>query len=90
LLQVLVALSNGDLWVIPVPAIIGVGTVVIAWFTLSRTTFGRSLCAVGGNKEAARASGIDVDRIKILVYGLSGLYRRVGRLVLVGRIRPML
>ncbi len=84
--QVLVWLGSGDIWLIPVPAIIGVVVVIITWFILSRTVFGRSLYAVGGNREAARASGIDVDRIKILVYGLSGLYCGIGGLVLVGRM----
>ncbi|MEN3186800.1 MAG: ABC transporter permease [Atribacterota bacterium] len=84
--QVLVFLGSGDFWVVPVPAAIGMGMVIVTWFILSRTTFGRSLYAVGGNREAARASGIDVDRIKFIVYGLAGLYCGVGGLVLVGRM----
>lgn len=45
---------------------------VIMWFMLNRTRFGRRVFAIGGNEEAARFSGISIDRIKILTYVLSG------------------
>jgi ribose/xylose/arabinose/galactoside ABC-type transport system permease subunit len=50
------------------------------------TGFGRALFAVGGNREAARVSGINVDRTKIMVYSLSGLLSGLAGLVLVGRM----
>ena len=40
---------------------------------LARTTFGRTLYAIGNNETAARFSGLPVDRAKLVIYGLSGL-----------------
>lgn len=45
----------------------------VAAFILTRTPIGRSIFAVGGNEEAARLSGISVDRVKIMAYAVSGL-----------------
>ena len=84
--QSIVWLGSGDIKGIPVPMVFALFVVAITWFILNRTTFGRSLYAVGGNREAARAAGINVDRVKILVYGVSGLYCGLAGLVLVGRM----
>jgi ribose transport system permease protein len=46
---------------------------VATWLALSRHRWGRELYAIGGNEEAARLSGISVDRAKILAYAMSGL-----------------
>ena len=82
----LVWLGAGDIFQIPAPMIIALIMIGITWFILMRTSFGRSIYAVGGNKEAARASGINVEWTKIWVYGLSGLYCGIGGLVLTGRM----
>jgi len=84
--RVLIWLGSGDIGGVPVPAVIAGVMVMITWFILSRTAFGRSIYAVGGNREAARESGINVDGVKILVYTLSGLYAGIAGLVLVGRM----
>ena len=52
---------------IPFPAIVFLLVFVLTQILMDYTTFGRSVYAVGGNLEAARLSGINVDRIKILV-----------------------
>lgn len=44
----------------------------ISWILLNRTRFGRRVLAVGGNEEAARFSGINISRIKIITYAFSG------------------
>jgi len=55
---------TGVPWVLPI-----VGVLLILWtFVLGRTTFGRHVYAVGGNSEAARRAGINVDRIRIAVF----------------------
>jgi ribose transport system permease protein len=59
---------------------------VVGWFILSRTALGRSFYAVGGNREAARVSGIDVDRTKFWVYVISALLASVGGIMLSGRL----
>ena len=82
----LVWLGAGDIFQIPAPMIVALIMIGITWFILMRTSFGRSIYAIGGNKEAARASGINVEWTKIWVYGLSGLYCGIGGLVLTGRM----
>ncbi|MEK5079288.1 ABC transporter permease [Solibacillus sp. FSL W7-1436] len=53
---------------------------------LTRSQTGRYIYAIGGNKEAARLSGINVDRVLIIVYTLSGLMAGLAGLMMVGRV----
>jgi ribose/xylose/arabinose/galactoside ABC-type transport system permease subunit len=57
---------------IPIPVIWMLAIVVVASVVLMRTRFGRYVFAIGGNEEAARLAGIDVARVKTLVYVISG------------------
>ena len=57
---------------VPTPVIFMIGLAVLTWYLLNHTRFGRYLYAIGGNEEAARASGIRIDRIKALAYLVSG------------------
>lgn len=66
-------IGNGQVLGVPSPAIIFIGMVVVAWIVLRHTTFGRQVYAVGSNDEAARLSGISVNRVRTLVYVISGL-----------------
>ena len=63
------AIGGWHVAAIPFPAIVFVLTFVLIHFVMNYTSFGRSIYAVGGNAEAARLSGINVGRIKILVMG---------------------
>ena len=58
----------------------------LAHLLLTRTTFGRSIYAVGGNKEAAQLAGIRVDRIVLLAYVICGLTAALAGLLLTGRL----
>jgi simple sugar transport system permease protein len=61
------------LWdTLPVTGLAFLVAVAGGHFLLTRTPFGRYTYAVGGNEEAARLSGVNVDRVKITVYALSG------------------
>ena len=53
----------------------------LAWFLQSRTTFGRALKAVGSGELAAVSSGLNVDRIKILAFALSGTFAAIAGLM---------
>ncbi len=66
-------LGGGYLFGVPFPAIVFVMVFVIIHFVMNFTSFGRSVYAVGGNAEAARLSGIDVRKVKILVMGIVAL-----------------
>ncbi len=56
-------------------------------FIATRTTFGRHVYAVGGNTEAARRAGINVPRIKIIVFIISGVMAALGGIFLASRLQ---
>jgi ribose transport system permease protein len=58
---------------VPAPVFYFLGVGLIASFLLRRTGFGRHVYAVGGNETAARLSGVNVDRVKVIVFAASGL-----------------
>jgi D-xylose transport system permease protein len=58
-------------------------------FIASRTRFGRHVYAVGGNAEAARRAGINVDRVRIAVFMISGFMAGVGGIFLASRLRSV-
>jgi D-xylose transport system permease protein len=71
------------------------GTVILilfllAWsFVASRLRFGRHVYAIGGNPEAARRAGINVDRVRVLVFMISGFMAGVGGIMLASRLRSV-
>jgi ribose transport system permease protein len=70
---------------IPLIAIVAGGCAIVGWFILSRTTLGRAAYAIGGNREAARVSGIRVERSKWLIYVIAGLLAAIAGFMLTGR-----
>ena len=67
-----------------------VGVLLVFWtYVLRRTRFGRHVYAVGGNAEAARRAGINVDRIKITCFAICSLMAAVGGIVLASRLRSV-
>jgi ribose/xylose/arabinose/galactoside ABC-type transport system permease subunit len=71
---------------IPIAAIFLIILFVIGDFILSRTVFGRELYAVGSNREAARAAGIDDGRVIMVAYIICGFLAGMAAYVLVGRL----
>ena len=71
--------------VVPVSLIVVLVAYAVAWVFLVRTRTGRHIYAVGGNPQAARYSGISVDRILTIVYVLCGLTAAMGGILLAGR-----
>jgi ribose transport system permease protein len=63
-----------------------IGLFVIGAIVLHRTVYGRSVFAIGGNAEAARLSGIPVNRVLIATYGLSGLAAAVAGILFASRL----
>lgn len=73
----------------PVVAVI-VFVLLFFWtFIASRTRFGRYIYAVGGNPEAARRAGINVDRIRIYAFMISSFMAGVGGIILASRLRSV-
>ena len=70
----MLALGNARLggW-LPLPVAMMLGMFVLTAVLLHRTRFGQHLFAIGGNREAARFTGIAIARLEVIVYGLCGL-----------------
>ncbi|HEU0214783.1 MAG TPA: hypothetical protein VFR13_11900 [Jiangellaceae bacterium] len=66
------------------------GVFLVFWsFVAARTPFGRHVYAVGGNPEASRRAGINVDRIRIFVFMINGFMAGVGGVMLASRLRSV-
>lgn len=74
-------LGHGTLLGVPNAIVVMVALYAAAYVLMAHTTLGRSIYAVGGNPEAARLSGIPVQRVLLFVYTLSGLLAGVGGLI---------
>jgi len=85
---VAVAISNHDRGV-PLAGIIILFFLLLWTYVAKRTTFGRHVYAVGGNAEAARRAGINVARIRITVFMISGLMAGVGGIILAGNLQSV-
>ncbi len=72
---------------IPAPAIIFLFLVIVFQIVMSRTSFGRLLYSVGGNEEAARLAGVNVNRIKVLTYTLCGGLAALGGVIECAQLR---
>jgi len=78
-------IGQGYLGKIPIPIIIMVICFAVGAFILTKTYFGRYFYALGGNEEASELSGINVKRIKYLVYSLSGFFAGIAGIVMLSR-----
>jgi D-xylose transport system permease protein len=74
-----------------VPIIVPVvGVLLLLWtFVLRRTAYGRHIYAVGGNKEAARRAGINVDRIRISAFVICSMMASIGGVLLASQARSV-
>ncbi|WP_266366169.1 ABC transporter permease [Tellurirhabdus rosea] len=79
-------IGGGAVLGIPVPILILAVAFAASWVLLRKTVLGRYMYAVGGNEAAARASGIDVGRVKLWVYTLCGGLAGLAGIVLTARI----
>jgi ribose/xylose/arabinose/galactoside ABC-type transport system permease subunit len=72
---------------IPMPLVIALVVYLIVWVILRQTRFGRYTYALGGNETAARLSGVNVNRVKIMIYGLSGLLAAMAGVIVMARLQ---
>jgi D-xylose transport system permease protein len=80
--------ANQDRGVPKVTVILGI--FLVFWsFIANKTRFGRHVYAVGGSAEAARRAGINVDRVRIAVFMISGFMAGVGGIMLASRLRSV-
>ncbi|HEY4544631.1 MAG TPA: ribose ABC transporter permease, partial [Tissierellaceae bacterium] len=71
---------------IPIPIFIMAIIFLVCYLVLTQSKFGRHLYAVGGNEKAAKLSGINTDRIKVLAYTISGILASVAGLIVTSRL----
>lgn len=82
-------IGSGYIGKIPFPVVLFVLLVIFWQFILSRTPTGRYICAVGGNKEATRLSGISVDRYHALAFIIGGLMAAIAGVVFASRLNSV-
>lgn len=78
--------GGGSVWGVPAPALILLATFVTFSIVASRTAFGRSVYAIGGNAEAAHLSGIPVKRIRTSLFALTGGLAAISGLLMTSRL----
>jgi ribose/xylose/arabinose/galactoside ABC-type transport system permease subunit len=78
--------GQGKIGPVPIPVIIFLSAAALAHITLRYTRYGRQVYAVGGNPEAARLSGLNVNRVIASVYVIMGFFAGLGAFVLAARL----
>ncbi|MDG6895483.1 ribose ABC transporter permease [Volucribacter amazonae] len=79
-------LGTGYLWGIPVPIWLMALVFVVAWYVLKHTPIGRYIYALGGNEAATQLSGINVNKVKIFVFAVSGFLAALAGLIVTSRL----
>lgn len=78
--------GQGSIGAVPISIIITLVITVVIWYILRHTAFGRSLYAIGGNEEAAIASGISVNRNKYIVFMINGVLVGIAGVLFMSRV----
>ncbi|MBI5295589.1 MAG: ABC transporter permease [Chloroflexi bacterium] len=78
--------GQGYVWGIPVPVIVMVIVALIGAFILTKTYFGRQIFALGGNEEAARLAGVNIKRMKVLLFMICGFVSSITTVLLLSRV----
>ena len=79
-------LGAGSIGFVPVPVIIMLAAFVLGGLVLRFTPYGRQVYAIGGNEEAARLSGIPVNRVKLVTYMVSNVSAALGGIIFSARV----
>ena len=79
-------IGKGAVFGIPFPVIILVVVFAIFYFVLNKTTFGRRIYATGSNAECAKLAGVNINKTKLIAYGVSGLMSAMAGLILLSRL----
>ena len=81
-----VYLAGGSIFGIPNPVIYFISLGLIFNFILKRTVLGKDIYAIGSNEEAARLSGVNVVKTKLMVYGFCGFLSGISGIILASRL----
>lgn len=75
-------LGSGRIVGVPIPLLIMIAFCVISWWVMTKTRFGREIYAAGGNPDASRIMGINVDRVQVILYVASGVVGAISGIIL--------
>lgn len=79
-------LGQGYVGPFPIPVLIMVLILGIGSFILNKTYFGRYFYSIGGSEEVSKLSGVNVDKVKLLVYALSGFFAGLAGVIMLSRL----
>lgn len=79
-------IGSGSLLGIPVPVWIAIIVVLVAVFITQKTRMGRYIYAIGGNEQAVKLSGINIRKIKTMVYAVAGALAALGGIIVTARL----
>lgn len=81
-----VALGQGQIGPVPIPALIAIIVAVLGWVVFNRTTYGQYITGIGSNEEAVRRAGVNTNLIKLSAYMLTGAAAAVGGILYAARL----
>lgn len=84
--NILAFLGRGWFLGLPMPAVLAVLALVIAYIALNHTRYGRHVTGIGANAEGVRRSGVNINKIRTLVYVWSGIAAAAAGLILTARL----
>lgn len=79
-------LGQGYIVGIPFPVIIMFIVFIVLYVLLHKTAFGKSVYAIGGNEKAAYISGVKLNKVKIIIYSISGIMASISGLIITSRL----
>lgn len=79
-------LGQGYIVGIPFPVIIMFIVFIVLYVLLHKTAFGKSVYAIGGNEKAAYISGVKLNKVKIIIYSISGMLASISGLIITSRL----
>jgi len=79
-------LGQGRTYNIPNIIFIALATLIFSWIIYNYTIFGRSILAIGGGEQVAKLSGINVDKLKVMLYTFAGGFSGLGGVVMASRV----
>jgi len=78
--------GQGAVLGIPTPLVFVIAVLVVTWYILTHTRLGRYIYAIGGNEEAARASGIAINRVKVQAFLINGAFVGLAGVLYMSRV----
>lgn len=79
-------IGRGYLFGIPFPVVLMFVVFILLFLLLHKTSFGRKTYAIGGNEKAAYIAGVKIDKIKILIYTISGVMASISGMIITSRL----